>query len=215
MGEYFLFKIEKKIYLKNRLYYSSQQQQQEKPTVGPHINSFEAVYDPTGATISAAPAPASLPSQPMPVPTNININNNIRTAEQAGFNDHEKNNKKQKVVKLPEGQFYSEEEWLSYHPENQINLIIQLPIDNSNPEWGLDGSTLELGSLPLTLLSGTLRDHIGNALEVKNGLGKRGPPIGRMKLDHGPQSLSNSKSLASYNLEDGDQINLSVRPTKK
>lgn len=64
-------------------------------------------------------------------------------------------------------------------------------------------------------MSGVIREHISEALENKNGQGKRGPPIGRMKLDIGNITLSNSKTIASYNIDDGDQLKLSVRQGKK
>lgn len=94
-------------------------------------------------------------------------------------------------------------------------MTVKLPVDTNNPEWGLDGSVIKLSPTPLTSISGVIREYISEALEAKNGEGKRGPPIGRMRLDFGNITLSNSKSVASYNLDDGDQIKLLVRQGKK
>ncbi|TIA82027.1 hypothetical protein E3P98_01709 [Wallemia ichthyophaga] len=178
-------------------------------TAGPQINSYGNMYDPSGATMSAAPSGPSVPKFHMP------HSGNVRTADEAEMEPFAVKSKRAKVQKLPEGQYYTEDEWMDYHPAGQVTLKVQLPLDQSNSEWGLDGSIVQLSPTPLTAMSGVIREHISEALEDKNGAGKRGPPIGRMKLDFGNITLSNSKTIASYNLDDGDQIKLSVRQGKK
>ncbi|TIB36333.1 hypothetical protein E3P86_02531 [Wallemia ichthyophaga] len=178
-------------------------------TAGPQINSYGNMYDPSGATMSAAPSGPSVPKFHMP------NSGNVRTADEAEMEPFAVKSKRAKVQKLPEGQYYTEDEWMDYHPAGQVTLKVQLPLDQSNSEWGLDGSIVQLSPTPLTAMSGVIREHISEALEDKNGAGKRGPPIGKMKLDFGNITLSNSKTIASYNLDDGDQIKLLVRQGKK
>ncbi|TIB96459.1 hypothetical protein E3Q18_03152 [Wallemia mellicola] len=184
-------------------------QPQQATTAGPQVNSYGDVYDPSGVSFSAAPSGPSAPKFHMP------NTGNVRTAEQAEIEPFSNPSKRLKVQKLPEGQYYTEDEWLSYHPDGYVSLTVKLPVDTNNPEWGLDGSVIKLSPTPLTSISGVIREYISEALEAKNGEGKRGPPIGRMRLDFGNITLSNSKSLASYNLDDGDQLKLLVRQGKK
>jgi splicing factor 3A subunit 1 len=61
--------------------------------------------------------------------------------------------------------------------------------------------------LPLNLLVSTLRDrilqHTGNV------------PVSRIRLSYAGKMLTNSNSIASYNLEHEDMLVFSVRETKR
>ena len=76
------------------------------------------------------------------------------------------------------------------------------------PEWKLDGSVVEVPDLPVSLLVSGLRDRI--LQRISSALAG-----GRVKLTYGTKVLTNSMTLAMYNLDDGDEIVLSVRDPKK
>jgi len=115
--------------------------------------------------------------------------------------------KRQRVAKLPGGQLYPEADWIAMHPY-PISLKLQLPNDPSKPEWKLDGTVVTIPDLPLNLLVSTLRDrfrqHTGSAV-----------PTSRIRLSYLGKMLTNSTSIASYNLEDEDQLVLSLSDVKK
>lgn len=115
--------------------------------------------------------------------------------------------KRQRVAKLPGGHYYSEQDWINMHPI-PISLQIQLPSMPDNTEWKLDGSAANVPDLPLNLLVSTLREriirHIDSTLAA-----------GRVKLTYAGKLLTNQQTIASYNLEDGDTLVLSVREGKK
>jgi len=120
--------------------------------------------------------------------------------------------KRPRIVKLPEGQYYTENDWTAYHPE-PVTLHVRLPSQATTdvalkPEWNMDGSVVEIGDLPVTLLVSSLRDRILG--HIKSSLA-----ASRVKLNYGNKVLTNSMSLATYNLDDGDEIVLSVRDAKK
>jgi splicing factor 3A subunit 1 len=87
-------------------------------------------------------------------------------------------------------------------------LKIQLPNESSKPEWKLDGSTITIPELPLNLLVSTLRDrilhHAGSSV-----------PVSRMRIFYQGKMLTNSQTIASYNLEDEDLVVVSVKDPKK
>ncbi|KAF9036737.1 Pre-mRNA splicing factor PRP21 like protein-domain-containing protein [Panaeolus papilionaceus] len=113
--------------------------------------------------------------------------------------------KRQKVAKLPGGQLYPEDDWIAMHP-HPISLLVQMPNDPSKSEWKLEGQTVTLPDLPLNLLVSTLRDrivqHTGSTVALS-----------RIRLFMGETALTNSSTLAAYNLEDEDV--LTFRLTKK
>ncbi|KIY51090.1 hypothetical protein FISHEDRAFT_64604 [Fistulina hepatica ATCC 64428] len=115
--------------------------------------------------------------------------------------------KRQRVAKLPGGQLYPEEQWLAMHP-HPISLLVQLPKDESRAEWKLDGKLVTIPELPLNLLVSTLRDrilqHTGSSV-----------PVSRIRLSHQGKMLANGSSIASYNLEDEDQLVFSVSAPRK
>jgi len=129
-----------------------------------------------------------------------------RSAEEMGQDD-EPMSKRQRVEKLPEGHYYPEADWITSHPF-PIALTIQLPSHPEKPEWNLDGTTITLADLPLTMLVGMLRDRI--SAQAKSNV-----PGGRMKLSIGSKVLTNAQTLASYNLDDGDVVVLAIRDAKK
>jgi splicing factor 3A subunit 1 len=83
-----------------------------------------------------------------------------------------------------------------------------LPNDSSKSEWKLDGSSVTIPDLPMNLLVSTLRDRILSHTGS-------GVPASRIRLSYGGKMLTNSSSIASYNLEDEDMLVLSVRDAKK
>ncbi|CAK5264288.1 unnamed protein product [Mycena citricolor] len=115
--------------------------------------------------------------------------------------------KRQRVAKLPNGQLYSEQDWITSHP-HPISLQVQLPKDDSKPEWKLDGSIVTIPDLPLNLLVSTLRDRI--QLHTSGSV-----PVSRIRLSYSGKMLNNKDTIALYNLEDEDLVVLSVRDAKK
>ncbi|KAF5324685.1 hypothetical protein D9611_004360 [Ephemerocybe angulata] len=115
--------------------------------------------------------------------------------------------KRQRVAKLPGGALYPEEDWISMHPHT-ISLQVQLPSEPSKPEWKLEGQTVTIPDLPMNLLVSTLRDrillHTGSAV-----------PVSRIRIMYMGKLLTNSSTIASYNLEDEDLVVLSVNARKK
>ncbi|KAJ7063103.1 Pre-mRNA splicing factor PRP21 like protein-domain-containing protein [Mycena amicta] len=132
----------------------------------------------------------------------------VRSAdEMEGATDDIPPAKRQRVAKLANGQLYSEADWLMSHP-HPISLQVQLPTEDSKPEWKLDGSVVMLPDLPLNLFVSTLRDRI---------LQHTGSTVGvsRIRLSYQGKMLNNKDTIALYNLEDEDLLVLSVRDGKK
>ncbi len=67
---------------------------------------------------------------------------------------------------------------------------------------------MEIPDLPVTLTVASLRDRI--LTHLKSTLA-----ASRIKLDYGAKTMANSNTLAMFNLDDGDEIVLSVRDAKK
>ncbi|KAK0210563.1 Pre-mRNA splicing factor PRP21 like protein-domain-containing protein [Desarmillaria ectypa] len=132
----------------------------------------------------------------------------VRSAdEMEGVVDEIPPAKRQKVAKVPGSQMYSEDDWITMHPY-PISLQVQLPNDTSKPEWKLDGSTVTIPDLPLNLLVSTLRDRIVQHTGIS-------VPISRIRLSYAGKMLTNSSSIAVYNMEDEELLMLSVSPPKK
>ncbi|KAK0240331.1 Pre-mRNA splicing factor PRP21 like protein-domain-containing protein [Armillaria nabsnona] len=132
----------------------------------------------------------------------------VRSAdEMEGVVDEIPPAKRQKVAKVPGSQMYSEDDWITMHPY-PISLQVQLPNDTSKPEWKLDGSTVTVPDLPLNLLVSTLRDRIVQHTGIS-------VPISRIRLSYAGKMLTNSSSIAVYNMEDEELLMLSVSPAKK
>ncbi|KAG5354162.1 hypothetical protein C0989_003675 [Termitomyces sp. Mn162] len=115
--------------------------------------------------------------------------------------------KRQRVAKLPGGQLYSEADWIAMHP-HPISLRVQLPLESSKPEWKLNGSIVTVPDLSLDLLVSTIRDRITRHIDSTVG-------ASRIRLSFESKMLTNSSSIASYNLEDEDLIVFSLRDVKK
>lgn len=127
----------------------------------------------------------------------------VRSAdEMEGVVDEIPPAKRQKVAKVPGSQMYSEDDWITMHPY-PISLQVQLPNDTSKPEWKLDGSTVTIPDLPLNLLVSTLRDRIVQHTGIS-------VPISRIRLSYAGKMLTNSSSIAVYNMEDEELLMLSV-----
>ncbi|KAL4251665.1 Splicing factor 3A subunit 1 [Abortiporus biennis] len=158
---------------------------------------------PARAAAMGAPLPPPMNGPPQPQ-TGM-----VRSADEMEGNGEDGGPpaKRQKVAKLPAGQYYPEQDWINLHP-HPISLQIQLPNDSSKPEWKLDGTVVTVPDLPLNLLISTLRDrilqHTGSAV-----------PASRIRLAYAGKMLTNANTIASYNLEDEDLLVLSVRDQKK
>jgi len=132
----------------------------------------------------------------------------VRSAEEMeGSTDDVPPAKRQRVAKLPGGQLYAEADWIARHP-HPISLQVQLPNDNSKPEWKLDGSVVTIPDLPLNLLVSTLRDRI--LLHTDSSV-----PVSRIRLSYMGKMLNNKDTISVYNLEDEDLLVFSVRDAKK
>ncbi|KAI0319830.1 Pre-mRNA splicing factor PRP21 like protein-domain-containing protein [Amylostereum chailletii] len=131
----------------------------------------------------------------------------VRSAEEMeGSGEDMPPAKRQRVAKLPGGQYYPEQDWISMHP-HPISLQVQLPNDATKPEHKLDGSVVTIPELPLNLLLSTLRDRViqatGSALSAS-----------KIRFSYVGKMLANQNTLASYNLEDDDVLVLTVRDPK-
>ena len=85
---------------------------------------------------------------------------------------------------------------------------MQLPDEQSKPEWKFDGGVVVVPDLPLTLLVSTLRERILQHTSSSISAGK-------IRISYEGRMLTNANTIASYNLEDEDTVTVSVRDTKK
>ncbi|KAF9792348.1 Pre-mRNA splicing factor PRP21 like protein-domain-containing protein [Thelephora terrestris] len=179
-----------------------------------------SVYQPQPAPIVLPPLhyqgphaaqPFGYQPPPVGVPTNlIPQTGMVRTADQMDGETPGSDlppAKRQKVAKLPNGQYYPEADWVNLHPL-PISLNVQLPNEPSKPEWKFDGGVVLVPDLPLTLLVSTLRDrilqHTGSSISA-----------GKIRISYEGRMLTNANTIASYNLEEEDTVTVSVRDTKK
>ena len=86
--------------------------------------------------------------------------------------------------------------------QNPISVYVQLPSVPDKPEWKCDGSRIILADLAPDSLCGALLERIQQSI---------GLPIGKQKLQIGPRVLANNATLAAFNIEHGEVINLTVR----
>jgi splicing factor 3A subunit 1 len=93
--------------------------------------------------------------------------------------------------------------------QHPISLQVQLPHEPSKPEWKLEGTIVTIEDLPLSLLVSTLRDRI------LQHTGSVNVPMSRIWLSYAGKMLTNSNSIANYNLEDEDLLVFSLKPQKK
>ncbi|KAG9095337.1 SF3a splicing factor complex subunit [Ceratobasidium sp. 370] len=191
--------------------------------------------DPTGvysagATVFAAPQPLPPPHPSLPAmpafamaPPGIHpsrlaamgmpggpspVAGVVRSADEMGGGDSQAAPKRPRVEKLPEGRYYTEQDWINLHNNEPVSINVQLPNHSEQPEWKMDGRTIQVPDLPLTLLIGTLRDRVQHIA---------GTPLGvsRMRFSYNGKPLTSNQTLASYNLGEGDLIVLDVRDQKK
>lgn len=131
----------------------------------------------------------------------------VRSADEMDGLEEQPQIKRQKIAKLPGGALYPEADWISMHPYT-ISLNIQLPNEPSKPEWKVDGKMLTISDLPLMLLVSTLRERFIQATGSTL-------PASKMRISYMGKMLTNSSTIASYNLEDEDIVVLSVSAGKK
>lgn len=131
----------------------------------------------------------------------------VRSADEMEGLEEQPQIKRQKIAKLPGGALYPEADWISMHPYT-ISLGIQLPNEPSKPEWKLDGKMVTISDLPLTLLVSTLRERFIQATGSTL-------PASKMRISYMGKMLTNSSTIASFNLEDEDVVVLSVSAGKK
>jgi splicing factor 3A subunit 1 len=131
----------------------------------------------------------------------------VRSADEMEGLEEQPAIKRQKIAKLPGGALYPEADWIGMHPYT-ISLTVQLPNDPSKPEWKLDGQTITVSDLPLTLLVSTLRDRINQVLGSSLTLSK-------VRISYAGKMLTNTSTIASHNLEDEDLVTLSITASKK
>lgn len=92
---------------------------------------------------------------------------------------------------------------MSLHPD-PITISVRLPSMPEKPEWKLDGSIISIPDLPVKTLFSTVRERIKRVVDADL-------PISRLRLDYGAKVMSNSSTLASVNLDDGDELVLVVK----
>ncbi|KAH7889771.1 Pre-mRNA splicing factor PRP21 like protein-domain-containing protein [Phlebopus sp. FC_14] len=131
----------------------------------------------------------------------------VRSADEMEGLEEQPQIKRQKIAKLPGGALYPEADWISMHPYT-ISLNVQLPNDPSTPEWKLDGRVITVSDLPLNLLISSLRDRFIQTTGSRL-------PVSKIRISYMGKMLTNSSTIASYNLEDEDYIVLSVGTGKK
>ncbi|KAI9457754.1 Pre-mRNA splicing factor PRP21 like protein-domain-containing protein [Lactarius psammicola] len=150
--------------------------------------------------------PAFTPPAAAAPPTNST--GTVRPADQMeGDTEDVPPAKRQRVAKLPGGQYYPEQDWINMHP-HPISLQVQLPSNASTPEWKMDGTIVTITDLPLNLYVSTLRDRIIAAT------GSTLSP-GKLILSYNGKMLTNRNTIANYNLEEDDLLVLSLRDQKK
>ncbi|WVO16420.1 hypothetical protein L204_104096 [Cryptococcus depauperatus] len=111
--------------------------------------------------------------------------------------------KRPRIEKLPYGQLYSEIDWTSLHPA-PVSLSVQLPSMPEKPEWKLDGSIITIPDLSVSTLFSTMRERIKRVVDADL-------PISRMRIDYNGKPMSNSSTLASVNLDEGDLLVLVLK----
>ncbi|KAG1877602.1 Pre-mRNA splicing factor PRP21 like protein-domain-containing protein [Suillus subalutaceus] len=131
----------------------------------------------------------------------------VRSADEMEGLEEQPAIKRQKIAKLPGGALYPEADWVAMHPYT-ISLSVQLPNDPSKPEWKLNGQTVTVTDLPLTLLVSTLRDRINQVLGSNL-------PLSKVRISYAGKMLTNNSTIASHNLEEDDLVVLSITAGKK
>lgn len=92
--------------------------------------------------------------------------------------------------------------------QDPITIQVQLPTSTEKPEWNLNGSVIAIQDVAMSSLVSSLRDRILSQIDSK-------VPYSRIRLQMGTTTLTNSKTLASYNIMDGEEITFELREGKK
>lgn len=111
--------------------------------------------------------------------------------------------KRLRVDKLPNGQLYSEIDWMSLHPA-PIAISVQLADMPDKPEWKLNGNVITVPDVHVGTTFGNLRERIKQAVGADL-------PVSRIRIDYNGKVMNNSHTLASVNLGEGDVVHMSVR----
>ncbi|PWN48518.1 hypothetical protein IE53DRAFT_347341 [Violaceomyces palustris] len=115
------------------------------------------------------------------------------------------NNHQHLLPKKPDGTLHPEEEWLkSKHPASNLNIKIKIKLpEATHLTEKANGETIEFETV-LTSTIGAVRDYVYSVvLESKVGASK-------LKLKVGGKATTLRQSLAYWNLEDGDEISVSI-----
>ncbi|RXK38919.1 splicing factor 3A subunit 1 [Tremella mesenterica] len=169
----------------------------------PIIPSNSPLAPTSSTTINPTSGPSIHPSRLAAMSTtSTQPHGQIRQREE-DVSQQQQQFKRPRIEKLPMGQYYSEIDWMSLHPE-PISLSIQLPNMPEKPEWKLNGSIITISDLSVSTLVSTLRERIKRTVDAEL-------PISRLKLDYGGKTLNNASTLASFNLDEGDLVVMSVR----
>jgi splicing factor 3A subunit 1 len=85
-------------------------------------------------------------------------------------------------------------------------VVIQTIDYPEKPEWNLNGQTIELADLPLTMMISTVKERITSQLGI---------PYGKQKLSIQQTVMVNGKSLGFYGCADGTVLQLGLKDRKK
>ncbi|KAI8088908.1 Pre-mRNA splicing factor PRP21 like protein-domain-containing protein [Halteromyces radiatus] len=96
--------------------------------------------------------------------------------------------------------------WAPSNAPTTIRLVIQTINYPEKPEWNLNGQTIELTDLPLTMMISTVKERITSQI---------GMPYGKQKLSIQQTVMVNSKNLGFYGCTDGTVLTLGLKDRKK
>lgn len=159
------------------------------------------MYNPYGIPLMQ-PGQTSLPPgyAPAPAPApDTSSSGMARSADAAP--EGEPDAKRARTNTGDQPQFYDEQSWIDTHPE-PITITVQMPESAERPEWNVKGQTITLADVPLTALVSTLRERVHAQTQV---------PPGKQQLKWNDRLLSNRNTLASYNFDSGQQLNLTIK----
>ncbi|PVG00197.1 hypothetical protein CPB86DRAFT_805903 [Serendipita vermifera] len=181
---------------------------QQQPVVLPPLH-YQGLS--SSLPFSYTPPPAGSPSRGTPTGTKPTpaVAGTVRSAEEMLEGDPSGGpaHKRPRVGRMPDGSLYPEDTWLSYNPD-PVTINIRLPNVSDKPEWKLDGSVIAVPDVPLTAIVSVLRDKLISQIDSKVALS-------RVRLQMGNTTLTNGKTLASYNVMDGEEITFELRDVKK
>jgi splicing factor 3A subunit 1 len=198
---------------------------QQQPVVLPPLH-YQGL---SSLPFSYTPPATGSPSRGTPTGTkpSTGVAGTVRSAEEMLEGDPSGGpvHKRPRVGRMPDGSLYPEDTWLSYNPvsfhhfpnnmdttdnfiQDPVTINVRLPTYSDKPEWKLDGSLVAVPEVPLTALVSVLRDKLIGQIDSKVALS-------RVRLQMGTTTLTNGKTLASYNVMDGEEITFELRDVKK